>query len=82
MTDPDMRACVVASHAIRKVMPGVDAAEFARRAANYRAQMPEVTLTPSALCKNWAMCDHGPQRAPSAQAQIFDGDKGRYVPAS
>lgn len=42
---------------IRAVCPGLTPDEIARRAGNYRTHMRDALLTPSALCKNWALCD-------------------------
>lgn len=42
--------------------------EIARRAKNYRSQMPQATITANALAQHWARCDNpGTQTAPRRQ---------------
>jgi hypothetical protein len=45
---------------IKFVCPKVTPAEIARRAANYHSQFPDAAISPSALSKHWARCQHAP----------------------
>ena len=55
---------------IKGVCPQVTPEEIARRSANYRTHMSDKTiLTPSALAKNWALCDKRNQHPRSKPAQ-------------
>ena len=54
-------ATVTALKAIREVCPGLTVEEIDRRVRHYRQHYPNATLTPSALAKHWAKCDHPPQ---------------------
>lgn len=58
---------------IREVCPQVTPEEIRRRAAHYRQHMPGAMLTPHALAKHWATCDH-PPAAP--------WERGGYRPAN
>ena len=49
---------------ILEVCPDVTTMEIQRRAANYRLHMPDAMITPSALAKHWATCDHPPKSVP------------------
>ncbi|WP_052362048.1 hypothetical protein [Geminisphaera colitermitum] len=60
LTKPAARAVGVALADIRRVVPGLTPDEIARRAANYRLHMPDVTLSASALAKWWAKCANPP----------------------
>jgi hypothetical protein len=60
LTRSAARAVGVALAEIRKVCEGLTPEEIGRRARNYRAQMPDVTLTAHALAKHWARCDRAP----------------------
>jgi hypothetical protein len=51
--------------AIRTVTPDVTPDEIRRRAANYKSQMPDTTMSASALAKWWTKCD-GAGLLPSA----------------
>ena len=53
---------------IRAVCPEVCPAEIARRAAHYRTHLRDALLSPAALAKNWALCDH-----PAEQYQPVKG---------
>lgn len=53
---------------IKEVCPSVTLAEIQRRGANYRMHMPDMTISPSALARHWAKCEHPPRRT-SAAAQ-------------
>jgi hypothetical protein len=59
-TQPAWSRAAKALKNIRAVCPLVTVDEICRRSANYRAHMPTVALTASALAANWAKCDHGP----------------------
>ena len=57
---------------IMAVCPQVTPEEIARRSANYRTHMSDKTiLTPSALAKNWALCDKPNPRNKPAQESEF-----------
>jgi hypothetical protein len=64
MTRRSARACGVALAEIRRTAPNVNPDEFKRRAFNYRMQFKDAALTPSALCSQWAACDHGKMPQP------------------
>ena len=68
---------------IRAVCPQVTPEEISRRSVNYRTHMSEKTiLSPSALAKNWALCDKpNPRNKPvprSEYADAFDPDYQQY----
>lgn len=68
MTRTDQRATATALADIKRATGWVTAAEIQARAENYRLHMPQVTLTPSALAKHWAMCAKPPTAAPKLKA--------------
>ncbi len=43
------------------VCPNVSATEIERRAANYHLLFPTAVITPNALAKHWAKCEHSPK---------------------
>ena len=59
---------------IKGVCPQVTPGEIARRSANYRTHMSDKTiLTPSALAKNWALCDKpNPRNKPAPRSEYAD----------
>ena len=59
---------------ISAVCPQVTPEEIARRSANYRTHMSDKTiLTPSALAKNWALCDKpNPRNKPAQESEFAD----------
>ena len=65
LTTTSARECAVALADIRKVAPGLTAAEIQRRAGNYRLQFADAACTVFALAKHWARC--GEQARPNPQ---------------
>lgn len=59
---------------IRAVCPKVTPEEIARRSVNYRTHMSDKTiLSPSALAKNWALCDKpNPRNKPAPRSEYAD----------
>lgn len=45
---------------IKAVFPNLTATEINRRAANYRAHYPTISISAHALAKHWALCDNPP----------------------
>jgi hypothetical protein len=58
---------------IKKTAPNVTPEEIARRAANYRSQMPQATITANALAQHWARCDK-PGTAQPRRQKSPDGE--------
>ncbi len=56
VTGPTFAFAASALKVIHEVCPQVTAEEINRRAANYRARFPHMTLSPTALAKWWADC--------------------------
>lgn len=54
---------------IKAVTPDVTPDEISRRAANYRLHHRDATISPLALAKHWAKCDHPP--ANSRQSSLL-----------
>jgi hypothetical protein len=59
-TPPLFSAAAKALQHIRSVSPDATPAEIIRRAENYRRHMPGMKISPHALAKHWARCEHPP----------------------
>jgi hypothetical protein len=58
VTGPAWGAAAKALAEIKAVCAEVNPAEIARRAENYRTQFAEAAISPNALSKHWARCQH------------------------
>jgi hypothetical protein len=72
LTKPALSAVGVALGQIAAVQADLTPDEIKRRAGHYRLRFPNAAMTPTALAKHWADCEHPP--APKSNAPSWQAD--------